>query len=90
MGHCDKLEGHGTEWAIIWELEAHGYRLVNYSYQNTHLVLDSALRVETRLQWFVGSWKCRRCRRRWALPYISVKEGIYCKDCRYRRVRRKR
>jgi len=82
MGHCDKLEGQGTEWAIIGALEAEGYRLVNYSYHNTHLVLETALRSEPRLEAWVGSWKCRDCHRSWALPYISTGEGIYCKRCR--------
>ena len=81
MGHCDRIEGEGTEWDVIEALEQEGYVLVNYSYHNTHLVLKRALRTKPRLKKWVGGWRCSTCTRSWQLPYATASCGMYCQQC---------
>ncbi len=83
MGHCDQLEGEGTEWSIVRALEEQGYMLVSYSYRNTHLVLKEALLRDKRLKSWVGTWKCSFCYRRWQHPYWTQGCRPTCKRCRF-------
>ena len=83
MGHCDELEGSGTEWAVICELQAHGYKLVHYSWNDSHLVLKTMLRARKELRNWVGCWKCDRCKRRWQFPYVSSGARTLCRLCQH-------
>ena len=91
MGNCDKVEGNGTEWSIIHQLEDAGYLLVGYSHGNTHMAWQQALRYEKRLQKWVRSWKCKCCQRRELFPYVTTRNGVWCQFCLgLRRSRHKR
>lgn len=83
MGHCDQLEGRGTEWRVIKDLQMEGYRLIGYSYHNSHLAREVALRRERRLEEWAAKWACRICGVRWKFPYITDHEGIHCRWCKW-------
>ena len=80
MGHCDKLEGHGTEWAVIGELESAGYILVGYSMINTHLVHRESPHSKALEDW-LADWQCGRCSIKRAFPYISNADSTLCGRC---------
>merc|ERR1719263_776022 len=81
MGHCDRQEGLGAEKRVLDDFEQEGYQVVCISDHNSHLVWTEALDKEARLQKWVYSWHCWGCKRRWALPYIGARDGIYCQEC---------
>ena len=89
MGHCDELEGTGSEWATVEALEVEGYTLVNFGHHNTYLVLAQALKKEHRLQKWLWTWRCTHCRASWeeddwqhVLPFTTDRTGTYCQRCR--------
>ncbi len=81
MGHCDKLEGWCSEWAVIGCLEAAGYVLLHYSCSNTHLVWRKALQTEDRLWEWCQGWRCQLCYSRSVFPYVTDNTGTYCRRC---------
>merc|ERR1719198_1278370 len=82
MSHCDKVEGTGTEWAVIKQLQHVGYVLVHFSYHNTHLVYKEALQKEARIQRWAGQYVCATCKQHWRFPYISVYGPLpHCRPC---------
>lgn len=82
MGHCDHLDGEGTEWAVIHELEMEGYTLVSQSHYNSHLVRSEEIGHSRPLTRWVDSWRCTHCGRQRCFPYVSMKaEGIICRRC---------
>jgi len=83
MGHCDILEGHGAEWQVIGSLEAEGYRLIGYSYFNSHLAREQDVQQpDAKMLDWLQSWKCDSCSRCWAFPYITENSGVFCRQCR--------
>ena len=84
QGHCDAVEGPGTEWAVIKLLLSNGYLLVHYSHRNTQLIRKEAIRQGTskkRLRRWSGWFVCAWCRRRGRFPYISTADHIICQRC---------
>ena len=81
MGHCDQLEGFGAEWAVIRQLQAHGYKLVHYSWHDSHLILETMLRAKKKFRQWVRCWKCDQCRVRCQFPYVSSRAGTFCRLC---------
>jgi len=86
MGHCDRLEGRGTEWSVISDLERIGYTLICYSHYNSQLVYNKALKNEPRIYNWTTQLTCRSCRRQWNFPYVynyCTTEGLWlqCKQC---------
>jgi len=81
MGHCDALEGPGTEWSVIAELKQEGYLLVSYSCANTYLVWADAFRQKQVLQDWASEWKCLNCsqdgRNERVFPFVDH-HGIWC------------
>ena len=61
MGHCDKLDGEGSETAVVRSLESYGYAVVTSGYQDTQMVRPAALHAESRLQRWVDTISCDRC-----------------------------
>eukprot|EP00931_Biecheleriopsis_adriatica_P043712 TRINITY_DN24978_c0_g1_i2.p1 TRINITY_DN24978_c0_g1~~TRINITY_DN24978_c0_g1_i2.p1 ORF type:complete len:347 (-),score=55.70 TRINITY_DN24978_c0_g1_i2:61-1071(-) len=80
-GHCDSCEGGNSEWEIIESLEAAGYVLVAYSYNDTHLVYGPALQREPRLRAWSESWVCDTCGGQGCMPYAWGRDGTWCKRC---------
>ena len=82
QGHCDALEGDGTEWEIIRSLQREGYLLVAYSNYDTYLVHWRRLGRDARLRRWIHSWCCNRCRKHRKFPYIARKNwDVLCWDC---------
>jgi hypothetical protein len=80
MGHCDHVDGRGTEWQVIAELVESGYVLLHYSWRNSHLALASALEQQ-RLKSWAEFWVCDACSS-WAdFPYVSGDAGTWCRRC---------
>ena len=80
MGHCDDVDGHGTEWAVIGELESAGYIVLGYSWLDTHLVHREAPH-STQLQDWLETWQCEKCGTTKAFPYIRSESGTFCSRC---------
>ncbi len=80
MGHCDRVEGWGTEWAAIEALEGQGYILIHYSHCNTQLDLERRLETKAKLEKWVAKFTCGKCQVRHLFPYISDGPGgtYYC------------
>ena len=77
MGHCDRVEGWGTEWAAIEALEGQGYILIHYSHCNTQLDLERRLETKAKLEKWVSQFTCCKCQGRRFFPYISDAGGTY-------------
>ena len=82
MSHCDKMEGEGTEWNVIRDLERHGYTMLHFSHHNSHVVRRGVLNSNERVQAWAGSFRCCLCSRRWGFPYCSDGDAVvYCQQC---------
>ena len=79
-GHCDRREYAGAEWEMINDLQKQGYLLMSLSDHDTYLVRAQSLEDELRLQKWSRTWYCCACYSR-AIPYYSVKQGSFCKEC---------
>jgi len=85
MAHCDKVEGHGTEWGVITLLQNAGYVLVHYSRHNSHLVFGEVLEKEHRVWRWAESFVCCCCGCRGKYPYVSDSDmHVYCRPCLYK------
>ena len=73
QGHCDTLEGHGTEWRVIHSLQEEGYLLVGYSYHDSLLAHREALRQDPRLRRWVMEYQ--------RFPYLGAESGVFCRRC---------
>ena len=82
MSHCDKVEGKGTEWRVITQLQEVGYELVHFSHRNSQLVRKAAL-LCPRIHKWAGTMACRYCQKRYAFPYLSDHLGTACTLCCY-------
>ena len=80
MSHCDKVEGKGTEWRVITQLQEVGYELVHFSHRNSQLVRRDAL-LCPRIHKWAGTMACRDCQKRHAFPYLSDHLGTACRLC---------
>lgn len=83
MGLCDKVEGDGTEWAIIDSLRSVGYELAHFSHYNTQLIHRGALRLNTRiLRWAAETFRCHFCLCYNYFPFTSSRQKQrLCMDC---------
>lgn len=92
MGHCDNREGTGAEAAMVKQLKRCGYLLVYWSYYNTVLVRQKALRSQTnekrtqQLRGWIRTLRCKGCKRRGQhngqqLPFTSAAGRFYCWPC---------
>ena len=82
MSHCDKMEGEGTEWNVIWDLERHGYTMLHFSHHNSHLVRRDALNSNERVRAWAWSFRCHRCFDRWRFPYFTDGDAVlHCQQC---------
>ena len=73
QGHCDDLEGRGTEWKIIRSLQKEGYLLVAYSNYDTYLVQKQRIGSDARLRSWLLTWMCKVCKKKRKFPYIVRK-----------------
>ena len=90
MGHCDELEGLGTEWATIVALQVEGYTLLSYSNYNTVLVHAESAKREARLNGWLETFSCYRCWRWLAFPYVGNNHTVLCSRCSRKRKRCRR
>ena len=82
QGHCDTLEGCGTEWGVIRSLQEEGYLFVAYSKYDTHLAHRKTLRQDPRLRRWVHSWCCNHCRKYRRFPYVvGTNWEVFCRSC---------
>ena len=70
QGHCDTLEGRGTEWGIIRSLQRKGYLLVAYSKYDTYLVHRRRLGRDARLRRWILTWFRNHCGKHCQLPTL--------------------
>ena len=73
QGHCDTLEGHGTEWRVIHSLQEEGYLLVGYSYHDSLLAHREALRQAPMLRRWVMEYQ--------RFPYLGAESEVFCRWC---------
>ena len=81
MGHCDKLEGPGTERRTIRQLESAGYILLCYSHKDSYLVRRGAVQRRPCLKQWMRTWHCDRCKRCERFPYNATHHGVFCRQC---------
>ena len=81
MGHCDELEGDGTEKKTIQLLEGNGYKLLCYGHKDTHLVRKEAAGSD-RLKGWLRKWHCDYCKQHGEFPYVASQRGVFfCVGC---------
>lgn len=81
MGHCDKLEGYGTERRTIQRLESNDYILLGYSHKDSYLVRKGAVDKRSCLKKWVLTWQCDCCQKCERFPYDATQHGVFCQQC---------
>ena len=84
MGHCDKLQGPGTERRTVRQLESNGYILLGYSRKGSYLVRRGALERRPCVKKWMLTWHCDCCKRCERFPYIATHHGVFCRQCNVR------
>lgn len=82
MGHCDKIDGRGSEEAVLQSLEGAGY-LIAATGKDTQAIFEKAIRRDPRVQKFLSTYKCRTCGvQGWrGMPYCCISLGEFCTAC---------
>ena len=83
LGHCDALEGDGTEKKTIQLLEGNGYKLLCNGPKDTYMVRMEAAGSD-RLKDWLRTWLCDHCKQHGEFPYVSTYRGrLVCKGCMF-------
>mmetsp|Transcript_31857 Transcript_31857/g.75600 ORF Transcript_31857/g.75600 Transcript_31857/m.75600 type:complete len:548 (-) Transcript_31857:60-1703(-) len=83
MGHSNWMKDSDQEAAMCRTLEGHGYTVACHG-TDTQLVREAALASEPRLQTWIHTFRCRRCRTegREGMPFSTrASAGLLCFSC---------
>lgn len=83
MGHSDKIDGCGSEDAILDCLRRAGY-LLAASGSDTQVVREEAIKTESRVARWVDTFHCERCgvQGREGMPFsVCSGYGTTCREC---------
>ena len=81
MGHCDVLEGQGTELRVLETLQGEGYKIITISEYNSIVIKASAIENEEKWRNVVGEWYCSNCKGKWLTPFYETRDNILCQWC---------
>jgi len=81
QGHCDKIEGAGTEEQLTRQLLSSGYIRIFFTSCNSNFIYEPSLRGSKRLQRWMSHFYCRWCGWSESFPFTNASGSMCCWSC---------